>query len=74
MTLFTAFYFVDAGTAAVHLLAFDRDTQKWRVPCGLIPRPDKSQVTYAPTKPMCRLCVRRTEPKITRAVPRMRNR
>ncbi len=76
MTNFVAFYFVDGDTAATHLFAFDRDAHRWRVPCGTIPRPDESQITYAPTKPMCRLCVRRTEPKITssRNRPRTRNR
>ncbi len=76
MTNFVAFYFVDGDTAATHLYGFDRDGKEWRVPCGLIPRPHKSQVTYEPTKPMCRLCVRRTEPNITpnRNAPRARNR
>jgi hypothetical protein len=78
MSLYTAFYFVDADTGCTHLFAWDRDAKEWRVPCGLIPRPHKSQVTYEPTKPMCRLCVQRTEPKVTtqpdRNAPRARNR
>ena len=68
MTNFTAFYFIDADTAATHLFAFDRNSDEWRVPCGLIPRPHKSQVTYAPTKPMCKRCVRLTDPKVTRRI------
>jgi hypothetical protein len=78
MSLYSAFYFVDAGTAATHLFAWDRDASEWRVPCGLIPRPNRHQVTYEPTKPMCRLCVQRTEPKVTpnpdRKRPRTLNR
>ena len=61
----SAFYFVDVGTAATHLFAWDRHASEWRVPCGLIRRPQREDVTYAPTKPMCRLCVRLTKPTIT---------
>ena len=61
-----AFYFVAINTAATHLLAFDRDAQEWRVPCGLIRKPERDDVTYAPTKPMCQKCVVLTQPRIAR--------
>ncbi len=70
MTNFSAFYFIDAGTAATHLLAFDKSSNAWRVPCGLIPKPKRSDVTYAPEKRMCGTCVRLTEPRITRRTVR----
>ncbi len=65
MTTYVAFYFIDSATACTHLFAFDRNSGEWRVPCGLISRPNRNQVTYSPTRPMCRTCVRRTEPKVT---------
>ena len=75
MTNFTVFYFIDVNTAATHLLAFDRDVREWRVPCGLISKPKRENVTYAPTKPMCQKCVRLTTPRITRrAAPRSSSR
>ena len=75
MSDYVAFYFVAVNTAATHLLAFDRDAREWRVPCGLIRKPKRADVTYAPTKPMCQKCVRLTEPKITRRpAPRTRHR
>lgn len=73
MTNYVAFYYVDADTAATHLLALDPVAREWRVPCGLIPRPTTNQITYAPAKPMCRLCTRFTTPRITRRIaPRTR--
>ncbi len=75
MSDYVAFYFVAVNTAATHLLAFDRDAQEWRVPCGLIAKPTRDAVTYSPRKKMCGKCVRLTEPRITqRPAPRTRHR
>ena len=62
MTLFTAFYFVDAGTETTHLLAWDPDSRQWVVPCDNIDRPPRDSVTYAPSAPLCRSCVNLTQP------------
>ena len=74
MTNYSAFYFLDAGTGCTHLLAFDKTSNAWRVPCGLIPKPTRADVTYAPEKRMCGTCVRLTEPRIRRAAPRTHSR
>ena len=76
MADYSAFYFVDVDTAATHLFAWDGHAETWRVPCGLIRRPQRDDVTYAPTKKMCGLCVRLTKPSVTPRLdrPRTRNR
>jgi len=77
MSHYVTFFFIDAGTGCTHLFAFDRQAGEWRIPCGQIPKPTRADVTYAPTRSMCKRCVRLTEPKITREpypVPRTHHR
>ncbi len=66
MTTYVAFFFIDVGTAATHLLAFDKSSNAWRVPCGTIRKPERDDVTYAPEKRMCGKCVVLTQPRIAR--------
>jgi len=66
MTNYSAFLYLDAGTGRTHLCGWDPIGREWRVPCGLIPQPDREWVTYSPTKPLCLLCVRLTAPGVTR--------
>ncbi len=73
MTIFTAFFFIDAGTGTTHLLGWNPSLRKWVVCCGNIDRPHRDSVTYVPTKPLCRSCVNLTQ-STTRAASRARNR
>ena len=57
---FTAFLFVDVGSARIHIVAFDHNLREWSVPCETIPFPQSDQVTYSPTKRLCQICDKRT--------------
>ena len=66
---FTAFYFFDSGAPRTHIAAWDANVKKWVVPCQHVEVPTNDQITYAPTKPLCRTCDRMTR-QLDRDVPR----
>ena len=73
MTIFTFFFYVDAGTSRTHILAWNPDPRRWVIPCNMIERPHRDRVTYAPTKPLCLTCIELTQSS-TRTAPRTSNR
>ena len=60
MTMYQAFYLIDAGTGKTHLAGFDPIAGEWEVPCASIPPPDEDAITYSPTKPLCVTCANLT--------------
>ena len=72
MTTYTAFYFVDAGTARTHIATWRNSNEGWTIPCGLIDA-RSDNVTYTPTKPLCQLCDRKTSQLDVRMAPGARN-
>lgn len=73
MTRYTAFYFVDVGSARTHIAAWRNSQEGWKIPCGLIDA-TSNNVTYTPTKPLCQLCGRKTSQLGARTAPGARNR
>lgn len=74
MTVFTFFFYVDAGTSRTHILAWNPNPREWVIPCNMIERPHRDRVTYAPTKPLCQTCSKLTWQPSESDVPRTRNR
>ena len=70
MTNYSAFLFIDVDTPRTHIAAWRNRDEGWTIPCGLIPLPPSDTVTYAPTKPLCLLCAKKTHEPTTRVAPR----